>query len=46
MIGDSLTLPCTKTAGLPRMTILLASLDGMPYLPCQVASMMLSLGVV
>lgn len=45
MIGDSLTLPCAKTAGLPRMTILLASLDGMPYLPHQVASIAAQHGV-
>lgn len=45
MIDDCLTLPLAKTAYLPRMTVLLASFGGMPYLPNQVASIAAQRGV-
>lgn len=45
MIQDCLTLPLEKTADLPRMTVMLASFGGMPYLPDQVASIAAQRGV-
>ncbi len=45
MVEDCLTFPPARTADLPRVTVLLASCGGMPYLPDQVASIAAQRGV-
>lgn len=45
VIDDCLMLSLERTADSPRVTVLLASFDGMPYLPNQVASIAAQRGV-